>query len=76
MTHACSWSPPDIAQLLINEPRALHMDPREVAARAQRLEAIITLSTTVGVRPEWKNEVRKLLNLHESQFIRVLNNVL
>ena len=42
------------------------MDPREVAARAQQLEAIITLSTTVGVRPEWENEVRKLLlNLHE-----------
>jgi len=34
------------------------MDPREVAARAHQLEAIVTLSATAGVRPEWKNEVR------------------
>ena len=47
-----------MTELLVKEPRALMMDPREVAARAHQLEAIVTLSATAGVRPEWKKEVR------------------
>ena len=47
-----------MTELILREPSALIMDPREVAARAHQLEAIVTLSATAGVRPEWKNEVR------------------